>query len=234
MFSAHSVRRSLTIMEIAVALAVFSVVIVAAAGFMQIGGDTSSLVHAQTRAQLDAERILRLVRAQLSRSGYPPGGGDLQVQTPHPDPATGNWRVDFNVLQNGTLIDPFNTAPDPYSTIPWSNARFSLRWEHTTDPAIGAGNFGVDNDGDYILDDGQIAIYRIGAPDQLVAVIAEDVRNFVLTEQAGLPRPRIRLQVTVERALINAVKDANDAAALRAGGGPRVSHTADMWVVIPN
>lgn len=219
----------MTLLESIVALAVFSVVVVGVASFVQIGGETSSLIHAQSRAQLDAERILRLVRDQIGRSGYPPSGGNL-VYTPNP--ATNEWEIAYQTIQEGLpLVDI--SSPSPVASVPWNPTLYVIKWEHPTDSAVGAA-LNVDNDNDYIVDDGRLTLYRRVATDEPIGVLADDVRSFVVTEQNTPPRPRLRLQVTVERVLIHAVKNATVAAAVRAGGGPRVSHTADMWVVAPN
>lgn len=234
-------RRGLTVLEIIVSMAIFSIVIVVVATFVQVGGDTSSLVHAQTRAQMDAERILRLVRDQIGRSGYPPSGGDL-VYTPNA--LTDEWEIAYNLIGQGPLVNMAPIPPAlPVETVPWDPRRWVIKWEHPTDAAVGAGA-GVDNDNDYIIDDGRVAIYQrtgVVAPftDELTAVLANDVRDFNVTQDPDPPlpngpRPRLRLQVTVERVLLNAAKSVADAAAVRAGAGPRARHTADMWVIAPN
>lgn len=221
-------RRSLTLIEVTVSATILAMLVVAMGSMVQSATETSSLVSEQTRAQSDAERLLRAVKDQLSRSGYGPQGNLVYT----PNPATNTWEIAYNKMNTDPITDPL--VPANLGTL-WETTRWVIKWEHPTDSASGAG-IGVDNDGDYIIDDGRLALYRRTATDQLVAVLGDNIRNFVVTQQVGTPQTqaRIRLQVTAERVLVAAVKGANDAAAVRAGAGPRVRHTADLWVVIPN
>lgn len=223
-------RRGLTMVEAIVSVAVFSLMTVALASLIQTGMGTSVLVGEQTRTQAEAERILRAVRDQLIRSGTSPTAGNL-VYTPFP--STNSWEIAFNKMNLDPIPDPI--APANLAAL-WDTTRYVIKWEHPTDPMTG-GSIGVDNDNDYIVDDGRVAIYRRVATDQLIAVIGDNVTDFSLGSPAGLvsgTRPRLQLRVTVERLLQSGIKNAADAAAARAGGGPRVRHTADLWVVFNN
>ena len=222
----HRSRRGMTLIEVVVASAVFSIVLLALAGVVRSSGDTSSLVHAQTAAQLRAEDALRIVRDQLRRAGEG-GQSDLQVD-PAPTAPGAVWEISYRVLQDGQLFDP--AATDPYATLPWSADRFVLRFERSEDPANG-----LDDDGDLVIDDGHVALYRRPAtgPDQLVAVLAKDLADFRVERQIDV-RPRLHLEVEVQKVPHAAVRNIQDVTAVRAGGGPRVTHTADIWLTLPN
>ena len=116
------------------------------------------------------------------------------------------------------------------ATIPWSVDRYVLRFERTEDPANG-----LDDDGDMVVDDGQVALYRRPAtgPDELVAVLAKDLADFRIERQIDV-RPRLHLVVEVQKVPLAAIRNIEDVTAARAGNGPRVSHTADIWLTLPN
>lgn len=218
--------RALTFVEVAMASAVFSIVILGIAGLFRSSTETSGLVHAQSDVQLEAERVLRRVRDELRLSGVG-GTGDLQLNLATQAPVA--WELSYRRLSaTGPLFDP--TKPS-HEKVPWSPGRFVLRFERIDDPADGQ-----DNDGDLLIDEGRVALYRTppgGGAEVLVGVLGRDIADFHVAEETGA-RTRVRLKVTVERVLRTALRTNQDVAAAKAGGGPRVSHSADIWLTIPN
>ena len=112
-----------------------------------------------------------------------------------------------------------------------------MRYE-LTDP-MGQDANGTDDDGDYLVDEGRVVIYTDaggGTPGAVIAVLGVELSTCQLT-RVNLTDGRLptyRISVSLERVLRHAVKTNADVAAINAGAGPRVRHTASMLAIAPN
>ncbi|MGE0712365.1 MAG: hypothetical protein AB7N76_01545 [Planctomycetota bacterium] len=128
------------------------------------------------------------------------------------------------LLPRNALFDPSN----PFA-VPSAGAQ-SIRFEAGDGEVLGDGD---DDDGDYLIDEGRVALYD-GAGN-LRSVLGQGVTGFSAslttpaTPGSGLPRLVIRL--TVERVMWSAVTDPNE---LAGGGGPRSRHEVRVLVPITN
>ncbi len=220
-------RRGMTILEVIVALAVFSVILIAVGNLFMAAGDVSNVVNAQTQCQVDAERCIDQVKQQLLRSTVG-GGGDIQVS----NTVSGivDWEIAYTpIAGSGDIFDPL--APSGAALFA-GQPRFVLKFEHPTDAVNG-----VDDDGDFIVDDGRLRLYRrptVGA-DTFVSELAAEVRSFTistLNQTDGGPRSRILLDCTVERVYRNLLKKTSEVLAAKAGNGPRARHRATIWLTL--
>jgi prepilin-type N-terminal cleavage/methylation domain-containing protein len=219
--------RGVTLIEVVISSTVLSVVFAVFLGVLESAGEASNLVHTQTDTQLRAETALRTLRDELRHAGVG-GGSDLELDLTPSAPGAA-WEIRYNRLEGGPLFDP--TATDPYATLPWSKDRFTLRFERVDDPSNGE-----DDDGDLLLDEGRLALYRTpagGGTAELVTVLAMDLADVRVELQFDV-RPRLHLEVDVEQVLRTALNGMEDLAVTRAGGGPRLRHTADIWLALPN
>lgn len=207
---AHDRTGGLTLVEVMLSLLLTSIALglalVASAGT----ADVLSLTHATTRAHLDAERCLRLCLSELRRSKREPGTpalGATALQTGDPDDA-----LTFRQVLG---VDPTDPA-----TVLWGD---TLRITFEADGAEVPLN-DVDDDGDGRVDEGRVAIYRVGAPDLLLAVAAHDVSRFALRLEEPAPdHVVVSIEVQVDQVIERAVRDAASAAPT---ARPRTRHTA--------
>lgn len=211
-------------MEVVVALSIFSVILIAVGNLFMAAGDVSNVVNAQTQCQTDAERCIDQVKQQLLRSCVG-GGGNIAVNLS--PGGTIDWEIAYNTIAGGDIFDPANPTGAPL----WSAQRFVLKFEHPTDTVNG-----VDDDGDFIIDDGRLRLYRrptLGG-DLFISELATEVRDFdisALTTDGG-PRSRILLDCTVERVFRNLLRSSAEVAAAKAGNGPRARHRATIWLTL--
>jgi prepilin-type N-terminal cleavage/methylation domain-containing protein len=217
-------RRGMTILEVIVALSVFSVILIAVGNMFMAAGDVSNVVNAQTQCQMDAERCLDQVKQQLLRSSVG-GGGNIQVN----NTASGivDWEIAYTPIAGaGDIFDPL--APNGAAL--WAGPRFVLKFEHPTDAVNG-----TDDDGDFVIDDGRLRLYRRAGTDIFVSELASEVRSFVispLNQTDGGPRSRILLDCTVERVYRNLLTNTAEVLAAKAGNGPRARHRATVWLTL--
>ncbi len=203
-------RAGLTFVEVMIGVTltamVFGLALVATVGT----ADVLSVTQASTRAHLEAERCLRLCLAELrrcKRDASGPTASATTLQAGDPDDAL--------VFRQVLGVDP----ADPREVLRGDTLRITFEPDGDEVPANG-----VDDDGDGRIDEGRVALYRVGAPDQLVAVVAHDVTRFVVRLEEPTPdNVVVSLEVQVEQVIERAVRDAASAAP---DARPRSRHTA--------
>lgn len=232
----RSTRRALTLIEVMISTVILTVIVLAVGSLVQTSGQTSSLVYEQSRVQLEAQRIMRTVRDQLRMTGVN-GTGNLTFAAGGTFPI--QWTFRYRRLLSTQLWNGGFDPNDPYGAtmIPWEANESALKFELTE----GASLDGIDNDGDFLTDEGRIALYSIdgSGTETLTAVLGQGITAAAVdTTQLGpadpAVRPRVGLTITVERVLQAAVRGQADVNALTAGTGPRVRYTAQTWIALPN
>jgi prepilin-type N-terminal cleavage/methylation domain-containing protein len=211
-------RAGFTLLEVMVSMAIFAGILTIVGIMVSTATDGASLMRSMT-SQNDAERISRLIRRELSTSGVG-GGGRLKVLTTR--------EVEYASMESSqALFDP----AEPY-TAPWTDTLRVIKFEQDGDEIL---DNGLDDDGDYLIDEGRIALYsRDAGVDTSIAVLAHDVGDLVFTLETSLNRPRLSFVLRVDRIIINAVKDQDDVDQLLAGAGPRITHTVNSTITLIN
>lgn len=203
-------RAGLTVVEVMVGLTLTGIVLGLALVASSGTADVLSITQATTRAHLEAERCLRLCLAELrrcKREGSTPALGATALQPGAPD--------DVLVFRQVVGVDP----ADPAVVLWGDTLRIAFERDGDEVPANG-----VDDDGDGRIDEGRVAIYRVAAPDVLVAVAAHDVTRFTARLEEPAPgQVVVSLEVQVEQVIDRAVRDAASASP---GAEPRASYTA--------
>ncbi|HBP19338.1 MAG TPA: hypothetical protein DEA08_16300 [Planctomycetes bacterium] len=234
-----SLKRTLTLLEVIIASTIFSLliltVVVASDGVLA----TSSVVYNRTYVEMEAEKVLNLIKDEIGRTGESDDGGTprMALDEAPADPGV-EWSLVYTPLQNGGTVNwtQFGTGT-PYDGLPWQGTRNVMRYE-LTDP-MGQDANGTDDDGDYLVDEGRVVIYTDaggGTPGAVIAVLGVELSTCQLT-RVNLTDGRLptyRISVSLERVLRHAVKTNADVAAINAGAGPRVRHTASMLAIAPN
>lgn len=188
-----SLRRhaGLTLLEVVISITILLAILGLAFGGLDSTAKTATVVSSMTDAQLRAETLLRDVCTQLR--GAAATGPSAIVIT---DPAGKAIAVEFSPVDLGAPI--FDPA-DPYKAPFTPGVRRVLRFEASPGEAL---DDGADNDRDGRVDEGQLALYVRGAPDQLIAVLAQEVNDFTVTLDANpSPYPRLWVSVTAEQRL---------------------------------
>ncbi len=214
---AHS-KGGFTLLELMVSMAIFAGILTIVAVMVSTASDGTSLMRSMT-AQNDAEATARLLRRELSSTGVG-GGGKLRVLTTR--------EVEYAPLEASKgLFDP----TDPYAA-PWSDTLRVLKFEQDGAEIL---DNGLDDDGDYLIDEGQIALYtRAAGVDTPIVVMAHDVGDVAFTLETSLNRPRLSFTLRIDRIIINAVKGQDDVDQLLAGAGPRISHSVRSTITLIN
>lgn len=211
--STQSTRRSaMTLLEAMMSLLIMAGVMTLALGSFSATAETASTTAAMTDAQLEAERLVRLVRAELAASGLSGTGGLRVIDT---NSADALLEVEYTPVDPDV---PLFDVTNPYAA-PWVGVRRVLKFE--ADPGETLGN-GVDDDGDLLIDEGRLAIYQRTVGDLLLVTLGSNVADLsVEIDPNASPLARIWVQVTVERALPAAVRGAADVAT-----PPKTRHTS--------
>lgn len=233
-------QRALTLLEVIIASTIFSLliltVVVASDGVLT----TSSVVYNRTYVEMEAEKVLNLIKDEIGRTGESEDATDTPRMTLDASPAAAGveWSLVYTPLQNGGAINwtQFGTGT-PYAGLPWAATGNVMRYE-LTDPAGSDAN-GTDDDGDFLVDEGRVVIYADaggGTPGATIAVLGAELSECQLTRVSLTDEriPTYRISVTLERVLRHAVKSNADVAAINAGAGPRVRHTASTLAIAPN
>lgn len=221
-----SARRALTLVEVAIATALFSVIVFAVATALDSAGGVASVVHNQTTVQLEAQRVMQLIEDQLYLTNTVDDGGDFAVNVATTSPI--KWEMTFHKLDPKADIFDESTG---VGSVPWSSETYTIRCSYAES---GGPQDGTDNDGDYLVDEERIELLEDGV---LVAVLGDDLyADLPLSsgiETAGFSRPRLHFRLRVDRLIYGVVKTTADAAAAKAGGGPRVRYIYDTWITLP-
>jgi type II secretory pathway pseudopilin PulG len=199
-----TVTRAFTLVEIAVSMTIFALLAIALLGLIKGSADTSDVVSAMTRVQLDAERVMRQVVDELRLTGVQ-GGGEFSLDH-SPAGAGVVWEMRYHRLDPRQPIFNAGTPSSP----PWSTEWFILRCEEAE--AVD----GVDNDGDFLIDEQRVVLYMDDGTERKISVFGDNLTSFEAgdpaepppgVEAAGLVRPRLRLRLTVDWLLRSAVTD---------------------------
>jgi hypothetical protein len=209
-------RHGMTLVEAMLGVLLMSIALGLVFVAFSTTADVLSVTQATTRSHLDAERCLRLCLAELRRatrdtteSPRSPSWSGSGLQTDDPDDA-----IEFRQV---TGVDP----ADPRTVL--RGDRLLITFEQDGDEVP---QNDVDDDRDGAVDEGRVAIYRVGAPNQLIAVLAHEVSRFVVeVDQPTEDVLRVSIEVRVEQVIDRAVRS-DDAGAVATGGGPRRSHVA--------
>lgn len=216
-------RAGLTMLEVTIAIALFTIVIFGVSTTLQSAGEVASLVHNQTTVQLEAQRVVRLIAEQVERTNTvnTVKGGRFTLTNSGTSPTV--WEMSYYRLDTSSdIFDESNfSAP-----VPWSTQQYTIRCLRSETAGYTDGS---DNDGDYLVDEEHIVLLENGTQ---VAVLGKDLYATVsaLDNQA---RPRFRLTLEVQRLVYGVVKTAADATAAKAGNGPRVRYIYDTWFTLP-
>ena len=224
-------RRGITLLEVTVSSSIFIVVLAMVSGMLSTTTSTTSLVNSVTTAQTEAERVVAFLRDELRgarTSDMLPSG----VSGPET-----SREISYVVVDDSA---PLFDATRPGS-VPWAGERRILRFEADGDEVL---DDGIDNDGDFLVDEGRLALYTsVGGVEQLLGVIATDLGSldgsgggqlWFTVDAVTQSLPVVSAEVHVERIMTEAIKGRADLDALAAGGGPRVSHTSRLFVTSLN
>lgn len=222
----------MTLVEVMVAMAIFSIVLLVIGNLFAATGQVSNTVFQHSKVQQDAQRIMDSVTSLLSRTGQ--GGGGQLMHNGAPGGMVA-WEISFRPMN---MSAPIFDVANPSGSNLWLAQTWVLKFERT---AVVAGRDGDplgsgDQDNDFIVDDGRVQLYRrpVSGADILVSEIARDVRDFQVTAITPDVRPRMRFTLTLEKVMTEALRTPQDVAAARAGGGPRARHVVDRWVTLVN
>lgn len=225
----RAVESGMTILEAVVSTAVFAGILSLLAGMVASTSDATSVVGSTTTAQMEAERLLGMIRQELQPSGVSATGG----LTVSPD---GREVTYVRLDSRAPIFDP----SDPL-TPPWESQRRVIKLE--ADGAETLGN-GADEDGDFLRDEGRVAVYirPPSGPDQLIAVMARDVMDPqtvapsrpMFSLDTATPLPRVTVVVDLERIIMAGARGSADVGQLQAGGGSRARHRAMTVVTLLN
>jgi type II secretory pathway pseudopilin PulG len=172
-----------------VALAMGLLAILGGILFSSLLGTTAVVdtAGAITDSQLEAERVVRMIRGELQRSGVT-SPADLTI-------TTGALTLANDVVDY-TAVDPslplFNPA-DP-TNVPFEGAPRRILMEAHGSEILGNG---VDDDGDLLIDEGQITLIQAGAPPIVLGVDISRL-EFELVPgggTSGLPTLKIKVEV---------------------------------------
>jgi hypothetical protein len=209
----------LTLLEMVVSTSILAAVILMVSSLVGASADTVSAVGTMTATHTEAERILAFVAGELRGS---------TLTGPNPLQLVGGSEVRFTSID---MAAPIFDPADP-TNVPWSPIRKVIRLQ--ADGAEVRGN-GVDDDKDFLVDEGRVVLYsRVGTTDTELVSFGPDIGTFSVSLDTSQGLPRVRVVVRVERVLRNAIKGQADLDALAAGGGPRLSHTAETVVTLIN
>lgn len=225
-----------TLIEAVIAMTILTVVAIGVGSLIQGSADTSNLVSASTRVQLKAERIIKQVENELRLTGVE-GGGSFTLDHSPAGPGV-VWEMRYHVLDP---TQPIFDAGSP-STPPWSPEWRILRCEQA-EPLDG-----IDNDGDYLIDEQRLVLYLDDGVEREVALLGDDITSFEAgdptvpspgVDAAGLARPRLRLRLTVDWLLRGAVKSRAEIQDHRnpqknLSQSPWVRYVADTWFTFPS
>lgn len=221
----RSARAGLTLLEAAISATILAGLISLAVGATSTSAQTASAAAAMTDAQTTAERVLRLVREQLAMSASSPTPSIPGLLIVDPNPADQAFEVEFTPIN---LNAPLFNAADP-TALPWASSRRVIKFEKEGAETL---DNGVDDDSDYLVDEGRITLYRrTGGADLLIAPLGASIRGFLVThDPVAAPLPRASVQLTVERTIPGAVRDRDVAT----GKFPTARHTAHALVTLLN
>ena len=235
-----TLQRALTLLEVLIASTIFSLliltVVVASDGVFA----TSSVVYNRTYVEMEAEKVLNLIKTEIGATGESnDSGGNPRMELDASPAAAGvEWSLAYTPLQNGGAINwaQFATGT-PYAGLPWQATGNVMRYE-LTDPSGQDAN-GSDDNGNFLIDEGRVVLYEDaggGTPGDEIAVLGENLTNCQLARVTLTDErlPTYRISVTLERVLRHVVKTNADVAAVNAGAGPRVRHTATTLAIAPN
>jgi prepilin-type N-terminal cleavage/methylation domain-containing protein len=216
-------RRGFTLIEAVIAMTILTVVAIGVGSLIQGSAETSNLVSASTRVQLKAERVIKQVENELRQTGVQ-GGGMFTLDHSPAGPGV-VWEMRYHILDPKQPIFNAGTPSSP----PWSPEWRILRCEQaeTVD--------GIDNDGDYLIDEKKLVLYVDDGVERQLAVLGDDLTSF----EAGLARPRVRLRLTVDWLLRSAVKNKAEIQDHRnpqknLSQSPWVRYVADTWFTFPS
>ncbi len=229
--------RGFTLIEVVVAMTILAIVAIGVGGLIQGSAITSNLVSTSTRVQLQAERIIKQVENELRLTGVQ--GGGMFTLNHAPAGAGVVWEMRYHVLDPA---QPIFDAGAP-TTPPWSTEWRILRCEQAESAVDG-----VDNDGDYLIDEQRLVLYSDDGVERLVAVLGDNITSFEAgdpaeplpgVDTAGLARPRLRLRLTMDWLLRSAVRDTSDIQDHRnpqknLSKRPWVRYVADTWFTFPS
>jgi prepilin-type N-terminal cleavage/methylation domain-containing protein len=223
--------RGLTLLEVVVSSAIFVVILSMVAGLLSSTASATSLVNSVTTAQTEAERVVAFLREELR-------GARTEDMAPL-GAAGGETATEISYVTVDSSAPLFDSATPGQG--PWAGERRILRFEADGDEILGDD---IDNDGDFLVDEGRLALYvEVSGVRQLLAVVAHDLGSdgrggdaplLFTVDSSSQSLPTLVADVHVERILTEAVKGQDDLDALRAGSGPRVSHTSRLFVTLLN
>lgn len=216
----RSPRAASTLVELSIGLFLFSGVLVLTFVALSTMADVFSVTQSSTRAHVDAERCLRLCVSEIRRArrdeiGSTPSCSGTGLQLGDPD--------DVFEFRQALGVDPSDPA-----RVLWGDT-LRLTFEPDGDELLGNG---VDDDRDGRVDEGRVAVYRLGAPDVLVVVAAHDVSRFTVELEQSATVMQVTLQLQMESVIERAVRD--DVDEVMSGGGPRARYVTRGSVTILN
>lgn len=219
-------RAGLTLLEAVISASILAGLISLAVGASSTSAQTASAAAAVTDAQTTAERVLRLVREQLAMSASSPTPSVPGVLVIDPNPSNQAFEVEFTPID---LNAPLFNAADP-TALPWTSSRRVIKFEKEGAETL---DNGVDDDGDFLVDEGRITLSRrTGGGDLFIVTLGASIRSLLVThDPVAAPLPRAAVQLTVERTIPGAVRRAQD---LAAGKFPTARHTAHALVTLLN
>ena len=220
----RSALRRLSLLEVVIAAALLMIALTLVSEVALSSTSQLRAAQATTQVVVEGERGLELVRSELRNSGLEASGGSLRVESSGLQDGS-----PLDTIRYRTLVEPL--AGDPFQPA-WSELRV-LRFEAGDDPL----GDGVDGDGDFRVDEGQLVLYRDppSAANQ-IAVIGRDISRFEVTlhpaSAEGLARLELRLET--DAPLLGQAGDPVERARLSAGGGTRRQHVARASVLLRN
>lgn len=180
-------RRSMSLVEVALAMALL--VILGGILFSSLLSTTAVVdtAGAITDSQLEAERVVRMIRGELQRSGVS-SPADLTITTGALTLVDDT--VDYTAVNPNIAL--FNPA-DP-STVPFEGAPRRIFMEAHGTEILGNG---LDDDKDLLIDEGQVTLVQAGAPPVVLGVNISRL-EFELVPgggTSGLPTLKIKVEV---------------------------------------
>lgn len=210
-------RSGLTLLEAVIATTILGGVLALAFDSFSATAQVAAVTSSLTDARLEAERLVKMVRLELSTSGV---GNPGRLAVKDTDPTDPEVEVEYVTLD---MSAPLFDAADPYSP-PFEADRRVIKFEPSGAEVL---DNGTDDDGDRLVDEGQLVLYRRGALDTPIAVLGADVADFdIVVDTTANPYPRVWVTVTVERLVPGA---------LDASGQPsKVRHVAQTMITLLN
>lgn len=240
-------------------MTIFVVLAIGVSALVQGSGDTSNVVHASTRVQLQAQSIMAKLTEELRGAAVDGGStmpnGALRL-VPDPDPLGLSWDIRYHKLNTDLPLYSAGGAIPWVETAPGSGFPqvFVLRLQGSE----GAVDDGVDNDGDFLVDERQLVLLTddtvaanpLSNPGTLtqVAVLGDNITNLkvhletarLAAAPAGnLQRPRMKFRLTLHwllRAVVKDITDIDNPANAPVVGQvrPWATYQADTWITFQN